>query len=105
MERFFLLLYESIPTLFVAAVYGLAALGFILMWARARRGAVVIAAPVALAVAVALMLLMLSYLVIVPNTALSFPAKSGFQRMLITFLGFMLIVFNWSAFWKSHASD
>lgn len=98
MESVLLHLYDTIPTQLVAVVYGLAAAGFVGMWARAQRGAVVISPPVALAVAGALMLIMLSYLLVVPNTALSLLAKAGFQRMLIMILGVVLTVFNWSAF-------
>lgn len=100
MEPLLLRLYETIPTQLVAVIYALAAGGFVRMWARAQRGAVVIAPQVALAVAGALALVMLSYLLVVPNMALSLLAKAGFQRMLLLILGIVLTVFNWSAFFR-----
>lgn len=105
MEAVLLKLYDTIPPWVVAAIYALAAAGFVRMWERARRGAVVISPPVALTVAGALALIMLSYLFVVPNTALSLLAKAGFQRMLTAILGIVLIVFNASALMRRGRHD
>lgn len=96
MEAALLRLYDSIPAWLVAGVYVLAAVGFMRMYARAQRGAVVIAPPVALAVAGALLVVALFYVLVVP-LPLTPLARGGMLRLILLALGVVLVVFNLAA--------
>lgn len=96
MEAALLRLYAIIPPWLVALLALFAAVGFVRLYMQARRGAVVIAAPVALAVALPLAFIAVFYLIVAPQP-ISFEAKGGFVRLLIIMLCGALIVFNLAA--------